>query len=395
MLLEGEANRDLVGSSSSSLSASNCTIVSGIRGEGCQNDCPPINNSRMNSRGWTIARWKFDGITFGAWGTIGYTSGPFTFRSSMNLTPRQQNMISVFLRHAANDAEQFSPDERARMLGAVKARVRKELESLGGDLLADDQVAAALRRCQPAGYTKPSTSSEPELDLLAYVDKANACPEIPTPLPIPPSPRSNRPSTGAVRPVTRQDAPTSDEPQPTVRGGWLGVCRHLSDRTGLDMWFLRAVFLVLGLTGPIALAGYIAVYVALYMTSRQGTFPQMNVWRVLRSVAGGMTIALALYGSARGLFFMAGEGVPRFLGKPLETGQWAWLDTRHNVYLAWLLFLAMPISVMSGLPLANDWDRTAKRLVQAGLAVYAAVLSFGIASLAVGIILMAVEEISL
>ncbi len=313
----------------------------------------------------------------------------------MNLTPRQQNMISVFLRQAAADAEKFSPGERARMLGAVKARVRKELETCGGDALADDQVAAALRRCQPAGCTKPSPSSEPKLDLLAYVDKANACPEIPTPLPLPPSSRTNKTLSGAARSAQRPAAPAPDGSSTPVHGGWLGVCQQLSGRTGLDVWFLRTAFLVLGVTGPVALGGYVVVYAALYATSTPGTFPRPDPWRVIRRFAGTLLTALALYGAALALFAVAREAVPRFLGKPFELGQWAWLGPRMDEYLTWLLALTIPIAIMSGLPMANDWDRTAKRLAQAGLAVYATVLSFGIASLAVGIILMAVAEISL
>ncbi len=281
------------------------------------------------------------------------------------------------------------------MLGAVKMRVGKELESTGGDAVADDQVAAVLRRCQPAGYTKLSAASEPELDLLAYVSQANACPEIPTPLPIPPPSRKSAPPASTPGPVARPVARSPLESPEPFRGRWLGVCDRLSLRTGLDPWFLRTVFLLLGLTGPVALLVYLAVYTALYMTSPPGAFPRASTWRALRSAIGALLIALALYGAAIGLFFLAREGLLRLLDKPLELGQWAWLDTRHNVYLTRVLTLLLPVSVLGGLPLANDWDRTAKRLVQAGLAVYAAILSFGIASLAVGIILMAVEEISL
>jgi hypothetical protein len=40
------------------------------------------------------------------------------------------------------------------------------------------------------------------------------------------------------------------------------------------------------------------------------------------------------------------------------------------------------------------WDYTWKRVMQAGLAVYAVILSFGIASILVGIVLLVVEEVA-
>ncbi len=58
----------------------------------------------------------------------------------------------------------------------------------------------------------------------------------------------------------------------------------------------------------------------------------------------------------------------------------------------WALALTLPLAVLSALPLANAWDYTLKRLVQALLALYGLILCFGIASFLVGIILDVVSD---
>ena len=53
--------------------------------------------------------------------------------------------------------------------------------------------------------------------------------------------------------------------------------------------------------------------------------------------------------------------------------------------------IAPPLAVLGGLPMAHRWDATWMRIVQAGLALYAAFVSFGLASYWVGIILHGVN----
>jgi len=54
----------------------------------------------------------------------------------------------------------------------------------------------------------------------------------------------------------------------------------------------------------------------------------------------------------------------------------------------------LPVALYSGLPLPNAWDRTARKLYQALIAVYAVALSFGMASTLVGILFLVVEELA-
>lgn len=286
----------------------------------------------------------------------------------MRLTQRQDNMIAAFLRQMAGETDGLPARERAQLLARVKRDIRHELEALGDVLPRDEQVAAALRKCRAAFLemkNRPHTAGAGTVQAPA--------PELRAPYTPPPT------------------AP-SETPEETQRR-WLGVCLALDERLGIPAAALRAAFFTLGLiTGPVALILYLGAYLELRLISRANDVPPFDPLRVAGASATALAWIVALYAFSRGLMWAAAEGFERLVGKPLVLGEWAWLDAHEGTLLFWVLFISLPLALLSALPVANDWDKTLKKLYQAAIALYAVGLSFGIASAVVGIILRLVEE---
>jgi len=54
-----------------------------------------------------------------------------------------------------------------------------------------------------------------------------------------------------------------------------------------------------------------------------------------------------------------------------------------------------PIAALAGLPLPDGWNKTGKTIVQAGIAIYAVAICFGIASLIAGILIQIVKDFAI
>jgi hypothetical protein len=81
------------------------------------------------------------------------------------------------------------------------------------------------------------------------------------------------------------------------------------------------------------------------------------------------------------------------LNRPVPPlGDWGWMQYYAGTLFFWMLVIMLPLAALSGMPLANAWDQSLKRVVQAIGALYGVAISMGIASNVVGILLDVVQD---
>ncbi len=269
----------------------------------------------------------------------------------MELTQKQQLQINRYLRDVEEHLEQLDPDSRQQVVRRLDTRIMKELEKSSPPPLDDKVVAVTLHR-----FGAPA-------DLAAHIVER--------------------------RPAAAGKGLAGDDER-----RWLGVCAALAQRHGLNVRWLRFVAVLLGLfTGPVAVTVYLAVYLEIYLTSNNESMPRVSKLDLARNTLGTLFGAAAFYGFSRAVLFGLSYAYVRFMEKSAPSlGKWGWLEPNATPMFVLVLTVLMPLAILSGLPLANQWDQTLKRVVQAGLAVYALVLSAGIASVLTGIILVVVKE---
>ncbi len=180
---------------------------------------------------------------------------------------------------------------------------------------------------------------------------------------------------------------------------WLGVCAGIARRFGYDPVIVRFIAVMLGLIPfllPFLLAGYLAVYFYVYFTVEgKSPFDAIDWVAVAKSASVAFGIALALYFSTGLLVtFLAHAVLLITQATPTVSPGWGWIVTQGGSLFRWTLFIAVPLSVLAGLPLSGGWPGTLRKVVHAGLAVYGVILCFGIASLLVGTVLGFVDETS-
>jgi phage shock protein PspC (stress-responsive transcriptional regulator) len=276
----------------------------------------------------------------------------------MQLTQKQESLISQYLRDASRRLDARLPDKvRERSLRQIQTRIYQELEACQHSPISDEDVVAVLRRS--AG--EAANPVRPEAAL--------------------------RPETGA------RSVPATPHVV-EVEAIWLGVCAVNAERFGIEPWMLRLAAVVLGLlTGPIALIAYLAGYAEYYVNLPAEERPPID-YLTLASRSGLPLLVLLLLrwgaGKVEALMAYAHE---RLLNTPLPPlGEWDWLAYYESSFFYLALFSVVPLGILSGLPMANAWGHSLKRLAQALVALYAVLLSFGLASVVVGIILDRVEE---
>lgn len=264
----------------------------------------------------------------------------------MKLTQKQESLITRYLREVAVQLDTNLPQKvRERGLARLSAQITRGLNGLGKETVDDADVMGVLARlgtpAAQAASLKPS--GEPE----------------------------------------RSAPPTSERI-------WLGVCMGVARRLDLEPWTVRTLAVILGfLTGPVA----VTVYLILAITTERDAHPPIAPLRVIIRVGATLAAALALHlGTAycvRLIYFVHEVHLKRPIP---EMGDWAWVDLHGGQALFWALFLCLPVAALSAMPLANAWEQSLKRAVQAGLALYGIVLSFGIAATLVGLILDFVRD---
>ncbi len=275
----------------------------------------------------------------------------------MQLTQKQESFISRYLRDLALQFDESLTDNaRERGLRQIQAWVYKELEGLPGSSISDEDVLAALRRA--SSMARPAESSRPG-----------------TPAPATASKKAPPASEAEVKPV------------------WLGVCAYNADRFGVSPWAVRLATVGLGLvTGPVAFFCYLIAYGEFYMASDEKERPTINFGQLALRAIVPLAAAFALRWAAYKLLDLIAYGYVKAFSEPFPPlGKWDWLTFYDGTIFFLICASIIPISILSGLPLANAWGHSLKRLAQALVALYFMALCFGIASMLVGLILDRVQ----
>ena len=277
----------------------------------------------------------------------------------MQLTQKQESLISQHLRDVARrlDAD-LSDQARERSLRQVQARIYGELEALRNPAISDSDVLAALQR-------NGITDAQPAA----------------------PAPRQAG-GVGRAR-ATAGPVPRETAPQPV----WLGVCAYNAERFGLEPWMPRLGAVLLGLvTGPLALACYLAAFAEYYLSIDKKERPEIAPGPLaLRAFAPLAALVALRWGAGKAEALIA-YGHEQLVKAPLPpAGDWAWLQYYGPTYFYLAVLSVVPLGILSGLPLANAWGHSLKRLSQAIVALYGVMLCFGLASIIVGVIIDRVE----
>jgi phage shock protein PspC (stress-responsive transcriptional regulator) len=247
----------------------------------------------------------------------------------------------------------------------MKASIRKELVRPDAASPTDDAVAAALHRCSIKDNGKNQDTKTPPPSVEPSVEPAGRATQAET-------------GTGLA----------SDQ------RCWLGVCAVLGERFGVRLAYIRALCVLLGiLAGPVALLLYTALYFQIYFTARDDGAPRIDSLSLIRNLFSFVAITAVLYAAGRAAFLLADGLYLRFMEEELVLDQWGWLANHQQFLLQIVILFGAPMAVLCSLPMRREWDYTWKRVMQAGLAVYAAILSFGIASILVGVVLLVIEEV--
>ncbi|MBI5095811.1 MAG: PspC domain-containing protein [Candidatus Hydrogenedentes bacterium] len=178
---------------------------------------------------------------------------------------------------------------------------------------------------------------------------------------------------------------------------WLGVCGGVARRFDMDTRTIRAMAVVLGLlTGPLALLAYLGLYINLYVGTEDESVPTIDRARFVRLTLGTLGGLMALYAGSSVLDALICSAYAKFAAHaPESLGSWRWLNRQGSGLFFWSLILLLPIAALAGLPLANGWERTGKKIVQAGVALYAMIICLGIASVVVGVLLQFVKDFTI
>ena len=268
----------------------------------------------------------------------------------MRLTQKQDSFIERYLREVnANFRDEVSDRVRDRGIGRLQARIEHDLKALEKDSIDDADVHALL-----------DSLGDPER-MAASLTPRRAAPE----------------TVG----LSKEDRV------------WLGVCGGISEYLEFPPWLVRLLAFLLGITtGPLTIILYIALYLWFHASADDDVPPIPKARVIWRACSTGM-IVVALHLGTRGAVWLIYFVHDRYLHRALpELGDWGWINVRSDELLFWALVISLPLSVLSALPLANAWDYSLKRFVQAVIALYGLALSFGIASILVGLILDGVKE---
>lgn len=276
----------------------------------------------------------------------------------MQLTQKQESLISQYLRDVSRRLDSSLPERaREQRVRQLQTRIYRELEGLRTPAIRDEDVIAVLRQ---------AASTRPAMPDGNHADAAVA----------------------GTRPA-RQPPPGDRHVKPV----WLGVCAYNADRLGLEAWTVRLAMAVLGLaTGPIAVVAYLAAYAEFYAgTDKRERAPIDYIHLAIRAGVPFLALIALRWGGGK-VGQLIAYGHMELLKEPVPPlGKWEWFQYYDGMLFFLAFITAIPLAALSGLPLANAWGHSLKRLAQAIIALYGTVLCFGLASTLTGIILDRVD----
>lgn len=281
----------------------------------------------------------------------------------MHLTQKQESLISQFLRDLSRRLDDSVPEKvRDRSLRQVQTRIYHDLERLNSPAISDDEVARVLRNvASDAESSRHATAAT-----------------MPSTSPAQSAPAASVPPSAPLRDRARGPAPV-----------WLGVCAHNADRFGMETWMLRLGFVVLGIcTGPLAIFFYLGGFAEYYAGLAPKERPPVDWPRVALRGTIALAVLIALRWSGNQSLELIAYGHEKVFKEPMPSlGEWDWFRFQEGSYFFLALMTVLPLAVLSGLPLANAWGHSLKRLAQAIGALYGVAICFGLASVIAGLIL--------
>ena len=269
----------------------------------------------------------------------------------MKLAERQEQLVTQYLRDVAHFAgEGVSAADRERGLARLEARVREAI--------------IRLRKVQPEdadieGVLKEIGSPTVQAALL--------------------------------------DAPEPSDEKAKKAGGrvWLGVCQWLSEKLDIPPKLIRIGAVCLGVTGPLALFGYVIAYAVLRREIPKEQREPIDwltlAWRLASTLVIIYLLNLGFDYLLKFLDYAYAKGAER--GLP-EVGQWGALRYTAATYYSYAFWFAVPLATFSALPLHGGWGKSIYRFSQALIALYAIALCWGTAEFLVGIINDLVQQFS-
>jgi len=361
----------------------------------------------------------------------------------MQLSSKQKEMIAHFLRRQDEMFVDLRGEKRAQALSQIKQRIRKELLGLGVDSVTDLHVASLLNRMkvsvklkkksevivesepEPKPEPEPAPEAKPGLESMGKIQEppeaaGDVAPAVDETLKVAARAWNAEETASCAAASEEQEASEAVEGReeledPPAEAGpktvveieedddeeedfgdrhWLGVCDNMAGGTGRSLGMIRMGFVVLGcLTGPVAILIYLAAY-ASGIQRHPRDYPAVDGGRVRGALFRLLGIAGGMFAVSWAIEFGAARGFLEYFGQLPEMGVWGRMSSYGAGLLVLVLVILSPLAALGALPLAYRWGATFSTIVNAGLAIYAVLISMGVASTMVGYALGALTQLA-
>lgn len=179
---------------------------------------------------------------------------------------------------------------------------------------------------------------------------------------------------------------------------WLGVCAGIARKLDIDANIVRVIAVLMGLLLPllpVLFLTYLGIFFWDYFFGERRGIEPLEPLRIAKALGTTFGVALALHFGTRVVLIFIASGYEAIAAQPLMLDRrWSWLMQDAGSWFFWVLALGLPLAALSALPVPKVWAGTLRKTVQAGLAIYAVWLCYGLASILVGIVLSGVEQFS-
>jgi len=264
----------------------------------------------------------------------------------MELTEQQRRHIDSYLAKVADFLGDVREETRKDALARLRRRITRELRQTTVGAPTDEDVAAVLSAC-----------GSPPQQAAALLGR---------------------------------EAPRSDTYLSPRNQVWLGVCAALAEYLRVSPRLVRGVMVAFGLVAsPVVLTLYLAAYFVLYFSApRTKDVPKIRPWPVAKTVTVMFLILLALHEGVYVVLWGITIGYARLAQEPLVLEmRWRWIETYRSEYFFFALATILPLAMLSALPVTKGWDATLRKMAQAGVALYALVLCYGMGRFLTGLVI--------
>lgn len=273
-------------------------------------------------------------------------------KTAAHLSETHEREISRYLREVGEHLRILPADERGLLLVELRTRIDRELEK-SPDGTSDELIAAIIRRCGP--------------------------------------PESQAARLLRARSQKQRTWLNWDERI------WLGVCGAIARNVDIDPRIVRFTAVTLGLVPfilPFVLIAYLSTYFWIYFAKDRGHVTPIQPVPLVKAVLAISAVAALLHAGSGAILWLIEVGYSQLLEQPLQyAARWGWLPHWRGYLLFWALMYCLPVRLVAALPVTANWDSTLRKTAHAGMALYAVVLCFGVASALTGAILRAVHQL--